>query len=114
MFVILTSKPGKYATHSNADIEPVQTWDYQFYGHLQARFVVGRLLRETRVAVVEEEGEHITNWVPSKFLEHFDSLEDAHRELQQLVHFGSLDAKLVPMALPVHEAQVAPRGASCQ
>lgn len=99
MFVILTSKPGQYATHANADIELVKAWDYVFYGRLQAQFVIGRLLRETRVQVVEDGDASIVNWVPSKFLERFDTLEAAHAELAHLCKFGSLDAKLVERAL---------------
>lgn len=102
MFVILTSKPGQYVTHPNEDIELLEAWDYVFYGRKQARFVIGRLLRETRVRVVEEDDASIVNWVPSKFLERFGSLEHAHRELDHLCNFGSLDAKVV--AIPLTDA----------
>ncbi|MBS0292582.1 MAG: ferredoxin [Proteobacteria bacterium] len=99
MFVILTSKPGQYQTIASADIEPLEAWDYRFYGRLQARFVLGRLLRATRVQVVEDDGSKTVNWVPSKFLESFETKEEAHRELQHLCNFGSLDAKLIPIPL---------------
>lgn len=99
MFVILTSKPGQYKTLANADIEPLKAWDYLFYGRLQAHFVLGRLLRDTRVQVVEDDGSDTVNWVPSKFLESFGSLDSAHEELLGLCSFGSLDAKLVAVPL---------------
>lgn len=100
MFVILTSKPRQYVTHPNADIEPLEAWEYRFYGELQAQFVVGRLQRETRVRIVEADGSGTVNFVPSKFLERFETLEAAHRELRTLCNFGSLDAKLVPVPVP--------------
>ena len=99
MFVILTSKPGQYHTLPSADIELIEAWDYQFYGRLQAQFVIGELLRETKVQVVEDDESGTVNWVPSKFLERFDSLSQAHAELQHLCNFGSLDAQLIPMPL---------------
>lgn len=99
MFVILTSKPGQYITQPSADIELLEAWNYEFYGRLQAQFVLGRLLRETRVQVVEQDASGTVNSVPSKFLERFDTLEQAHQELQHLCSFGSLDAKLVPIAI---------------
>ena len=99
MFVILTSKPHQYTTHSNADIELLECWEYRFYGKLQAFFQIGRLLKETRVQVVDADEAATVNVVPSKFLERFDTLEEAHRELQTLCNFGSLDAKLVPVPL---------------
>lgn len=100
MFVILTSKPGQYTTHANPDIELLEAWDYLFYGRKQAQFCVGRLIRETRVRVVEADDSAIVNWVPSKFLERFATLEQAHHELQSLCQFGNLDAKLEPAPLP--------------
>lgn len=99
MFVILTSKPGQYRTRPNADIELVEAWDYRFYGRLQAQFVIGRLLRETKVQVIEQDASGTVNQVPSKFLERFDTLEQAQRELRQLCNFGSLDAQLVSVPL---------------
>lgn len=100
MFVILTSKPGQYDTRPNADIELLEAWDYRFYGRLRARFVIGRLLRETKVQVIEQDSCGTVNRVPSKFLERFDTLEQARRELRQLCNFGSLDAQLVSTPLP--------------
>ncbi len=97
MFVILTSKPGQYTTALNSDIELIEAWDYLFYGRKQAQFVIGKLLRETKVQVTEDDASGTVNWVPSKFLERFDTLEQAHQELQHLCNFGSLDAKLLPV-----------------
>lgn len=99
MYVILTSKPHKYITQSNADIELLEAWEYRFYGELQALFKIGRLLRETRVDVVELDDSSTVNRVPSKFLERFETIEEAHAELQTLCNFGSLDVKLVSVAV---------------
>lgn len=97
MYVVLTSKPGQYRTEPGADIELLEAWDYILCGRLRARFHIGRLLRETRVRVVDQDG--IVNAVPSKFLERFDTQERARRELDHLCAFGALDAHLQPVAL---------------
>ncbi|MET1115021.1 MAG: ferredoxin [Comamonas sp.] len=107
MYVILTSKPGQYITHANADIELLQAWDYVFYGRRKAQFVIGRILRETKVRVADDSGGGQDNWVPSKFLERFDTLEGANAELAHLCNFGSLDAKLVEVALTATESRSA-------
>lgn len=99
MFVILTSKPGQYRTQANADISLLEAWDYHFCGRLLAHFAVGELLRETKVQVIEDGPGGTTNQVPSKFLERFDSLEQARSELQHLCQFGALDASLTPAPL---------------
>ncbi|GAB2814153.1 hypothetical protein GCM10027276_13630 [Comamonas piscis] len=102
MYVILTSKPGQYHTQANADIQLIEAWDYHFCGRLLARFALGELLRETKVQVIEEGPGGTTNRVPSKFLERFDSLEQARQELQHLCQFGALDATLTaaPLTAP--------------
>ena len=61
---------------------------------------VGELLRETKVQVIEEDASGTVNAVPSKFLERFDTLAQAHAELQHLCNFGSLDAQLISVPLP--------------
>ncbi|MCD0503332.1 ferredoxin [Bordetella petrii] len=97
VYVVLTSKPGSYRTEPNADIELVEAWDYLLCGRLRARFHIGRLLRETRVRVVDEDG--TVNQVPSKFLERFDTYAQARRELDRLCTFGTLDARLQAAAV---------------
>ena len=104
MFVILTSKPGQYRTVPSADIELLEAWNYQFYGRVLAQFVLGRLLRETKVQVIEEDASGTVNAVPSKFLERFDSLEQARSELQHLCQFGALAATLTAAPLPAPSA----------
>lgn len=99
MYVVLTSKPGIYRTEPNADIELAEAWDYTMDGRVRARFVLGRLCRETRVRIVEESEHPAVNWVPSKFLERFDTLAAGRRELEHLCCFGTLGATLVPVPL---------------
>lgn len=99
MYVILTTKPGIYRTEPNEDIELLEAWDYVFCGRTRARFQLGRLKKETRVRVVEEDGSGTVNLVPSKFLERFETREQARGELDHLCAFGTLDARLEPVAV---------------
>lgn len=96
MYVILTSKPGQYRTEPSSDITVLEAWNYTLCGRLRACFQIGELHRETRVRVIEEDDSGVVNVVPSKFLERFDSYEDARRELDQLCSYGGLDARLEP------------------
>jgi len=99
MYVVLTSKPGIYRTEPGADIELIAAWDYVLHERVRAHFQLGRLIRETRVRVVDEGDASSVNWVPSKFLERFDTPDDGRRELERLCRFGTLDARLVPVPL---------------
>ena len=100
MFVILTSKPGQFRTEVAEGLRPVEAYDYIFGTTRRARFVIAELQRDTRVKVVDEAEPPVVNLVPSKFLEKFDSIEGARRELQHLTRFGSVRAILEPVALP--------------
>jgi hypothetical protein len=95
MYVILTSKPGQFHTDPDDRLEPVEAYDYLFHGRKRAHFVIARLEGEIKVRIVEETENPAVNLVPSKFLPHFETLEAARAEIEQLVHFGKLDANLV-------------------
>jgi hypothetical protein len=102
MYVILTSKPGQFRTEIVDGLTPVEAWDYQFCGRIRARFVIAELTRETKLRVVDEAPPPVVNLVPTKFLERFETVEDARSELQHLARFGaSIQAGLQPAPLPV-------------
>ncbi|RMX05893.1 ferredoxin [Corticibacter populi] len=100
MYVILTSKDGQYRTEAVDGIEAVECYDYVFYGRKRAQFVIATIDRPVKVRVVDEGLPPVVNLVPSKFLEKFETLEAARGALGELTHFGDMDIRLVPAALP--------------
>jgi hypothetical protein len=98
MYVILTSKPGKFRTEVIEGLRPLEAYDYLFYGHKKAHFVIAELLKETKIRVVEEETS-IVNDIPSKFFDKFDTVDGALIELKHLTNFGSVEATLEKVAL---------------
>jgi len=100
MYAILTSKPGQYHAQADDGATPVEAYEYLFYGRTRAIFQVIRLEHETRVNITEETPPYISNSVPTKFLEKFDTLDEARASLQQLIGFGKLDARLRPCEAP--------------
>lgn len=94
MYVILTSKPGEFTTEINGDLRPVEAYDYLFYGHRKAHFVIAELLADgTKVRVVEE-ATKIVNTVPTKFLPKFETVEKAYDELKHLTTFRQMGTVL--------------------
>ena len=94
MYVILSSKPGEFTTEINGDLRPVEAYDYLFYGHRKAHFVIAELLADgTKVRVVEE-ATKIVNTVPTKFLPKFETVEKAYDELKHLTTFGQMGTVL--------------------
>ncbi|SDD60960.1 hypothetical protein SAMN05216345_11222 [Cupriavidus sp. YR651] len=98
MYVILTSKPGQFRTEAVAGVEPLETYEYLFYGRVTASFVIAELREAVKVRVIDETGgpeaEPVINHVPSKFLERFDTLDAARAALEALARFGSMDLSL--------------------
>ncbi|XQM36314.1 Ferredoxin [Cupriavidus sp. H19C3] len=97
MYVILTSKTGRFHTEPVAGVTPVEAYDYLFYGKKTAHFVIAELAddaRNVKVRVVEAPPSTTVNLVPTKFLEKFDTLDAARAELRQLATFGSMDLRL--------------------
>ena len=100
MYVILTSKPGQFRTEVVGGLRPLEAYDYLFYGHTKAHFVIAELLEErTKIRVIEDDTA-IVNDVPTKFLEKFETTEQAFKELQHLTTFGHMDTELRKAALP--------------
>lgn len=99
MYVILTSKPGQFRTEAVAGLRPLEAYDYCFYGHIKAHFVIAELLEErTKIRVIED-GSAIVNDVPSKFLEKFETTALALQELRHLTTFGHMETELRKMPL---------------
>lgn len=94
MYIILTSKPGQYRSQVDHDTVVVEAYDYLFYGRLKAVYEVARLHDGTAVRITETDPPYVSNAIPLKFLDKFDTLEAARAELEQLIHYGNLDARL--------------------
>ena len=94
MYVILTNKPGFYRTELCDGLESIEFYDYLFCGRKRAHYVIALLVKPLRVKIVDETGPEIVNFVPSKFLEKFETLELARAQLQALANFGSMDIEL--------------------
>ncbi len=93
-YVILTTKPGIFRTELVDGLRPVATYDYLFCGRKRAEFTIAELSGDVRLRVIDEAEPPLLNLVPSKFLEHFPTIERALAELQHLTAFGAMDAVL--------------------
>lgn len=96
MYVILTTKTCQFRTELSAGLNPIEAYDYVFYGRVRARFLIAELSAPTRIRIIDETEPVTVNDVPSKFLEKFERIESARRELQYLCAFGNMDTTLVP------------------
>jgi hypothetical protein len=94
MYVILTSKPGEFRTELVDGLRPVESYDYFFYGDRKAHFVIAELTGDIKVRVIDETPPPIVNHVPSKFLEKFETVQDAFKELEHLTTFGHMETSL--------------------
>jgi hypothetical protein len=102
MYVILTSKIGIFRTEISVGLKPIETWDYFLFGKLRSRFVIAEIEGAPRITLIEEEPPYVVNHVPSKFLQKFDTITAAQRELHTLVRFSGseVDTKLELANLP--------------
>jgi hypothetical protein len=100
MYVILTSKPGQFRTELVPGLLPVEAYDYRVHGTRRAHFVIAELTADIRLRVVDEVFPPVVNLVPSKFLEKYQTLEAARRELRHLISFGRIKSTLDPVPAP--------------
>lgn len=100
MYVILTSKPGQFRSEPGEGMRPVETYEYLFYGRCKARFAIVEIDAAVRVTLIDETPPEVVNHVSSKFLQKFESVEQARRALRRLVREGDADVALVLMDPP--------------
>ena len=98
-FVILTTKPGHYRTELGEGLCAIERYDYSLCGRTRAQFTIARLEAPTRVKVVDETPPPVVNYVPSKFLPRFETVEGARRQLAELARSGGSDFRLTAVAL---------------
>lgn len=98
MYVILTSKDGKFRTEPGDGVQPCEAYDYLFYGEKKARFVIAELLRNVKIRVIDEAEPPLLNEVPCKFFAKFPSVEEARAGLRQLTTFGTMRTRLERVA----------------
>ena len=94
MYVILASRKGEYRSELVDGLVPVEVYDYMFYGRNKARFTIALLEQPVKIRIVDEGPPQRESFVSSKFLDHYDTLENAREALQELVSFGSIDIRL--------------------
>jgi hypothetical protein len=94
MFVILTSKPGKFRTELVDGLRPVMTYDYLLGGRKRAEFVIAEMAGDVRLRVIDEAEPPVVSEVPSKFLAKYASVDLALAELRHLTAFGNMDVQL--------------------
>lgn len=95
MYIIVTSKPEEYSAEHDAGVRPVETYRYYFYGQHRATFMIGEVVEVgARVTITDAEDPTCINLVPTKFFGDFGDVEDARGELEELVRFGDIDARL--------------------
>ena len=98
MYAILTSKPGEFRTEPTPGITSVEICDDLFHENRKARFVIAGITGPPRIRMVEKGEGGAVNAVPCRFLQHSETVEAARRELRTLTAFGSVQARLEPVA----------------
>ena len=104
MYVILTTKPGKYRSQPLCGIQPIEAYDYIFYGEKKALFVIAELLDDQARVRVIEDGTEIVNDVPCKFFSKFETIQGALNEIRHLTSFGHMETDLRKAAVPSQQA----------
>jgi hypothetical protein len=89
------SKPGTYHSEVGPEAKVIESYEYRYCGKVKAIYWLVKLDGDTRIRITEDEPPHIVNSVPSKFLEQFDTIEEARAELKRLAEFGGQDAAMV-------------------
>lgn len=93
-YVILTSRPGQYATTLADGRAPEQVWEYHYDGRHIATFALATVTHSDRVRVQNTTPDGAINIMPVKFMEKFTSWQEAIDALHVLTRSGQGLAQL--------------------
>lgn len=99
MYLILTSKPGKYVSQPLSGVRIIEAYDYFFYGEKKAHFAIAEVSDERARVRVIEDGTGIINDVPFKFFPKFETIHGALNEIRHLTTFGHMETDLRKTAI---------------
>jgi hypothetical protein len=95
MYITLTSKPGQFNSEISGSAILIEAYDYFFYKDLRAKFVIYQIDSDVRVKISDETPPMVTNYISSKFLKKFFSIEEARAELNTLAPINNQNIKLI-------------------
>lgn len=84
VFIIITSKNNEFISEIINDASLIESYDYFFYGNLKAKFDIYQIETDTKIKITDINPPTVTNYISTKFLEKFASVEDARSELVAL------------------------------
>ena len=95
MYIIFTNKPGEYTSEPDPSIKTMESWKYLFYGKERATFTIGEVTdARARIKIIDADDTSCVNSVPNKFFGDFADVDAARAEIEELISFGDIDAKL--------------------
>ena len=84
MYIILTSKPGRFKSEICGSAKLIEAYMYTFFKDLKAKFFIYQINGDIKIKITDETPPMVTNYFSSKFLEKFTSIEEARSELKTL------------------------------
>ena len=95
MHIIFTNKPDEYSSEPDPSIKILESWRYLFCGRERAVFTIGEVTdADARIKIIDADDNSCVNSVPNKFFGDFADADAARAEIEELVHFADIDAKL--------------------
>ncbi len=86
-YIVLTNKDTFQTVLENDGFQPVETYHFYFFDELKANYTIAKIVKDSfKIQLYEkyEEKEYINN-IHVKFFETFPTIEEARKELNEIV-----------------------------
>lgn len=95
MYIIVSDKHGAFRSETGDGVETVETWRYLFHGKERARYRICEVIDPgARIAIIDADDESCVNSLALRFFGDFADVAAARAEIESLVRFGDLDARI--------------------
>jgi hypothetical protein len=94
-FIILTNKDTYRTDLNSPGIETVESYDYVFFDKVKATYSIAKVTdKNCKITITENSDKSYVNHIAVKFFEAFDDIEEARKELAQMVGPNSENQRL--------------------
>ena len=95
MYIVFGSKKNVYKSVPTKGIEIIEKYNYKFFDEIKLELFIAKVIdKNSKIKVIDCNEQNCENLISVKFFGNFKDVDDAKKEIESLIYYGSLKTKL--------------------
>ena len=95
MYIVFGSKKNVYKSVPMKGIEIIEKYNYKFFDEIKLELSIAKVIdKKSKIKVIDCNEQNCENLISVKFFGNFKDVDDAKKEIESLIYYGSLKTKL--------------------